>query len=351
MLNATDISQRIQNPQLVDKKDLESLSELAKKYPYTQIFSILYLKGLSQTGNIQFEEELKKHSYRISDRVQLYHLINDHDSTSTNSSKPTEEIPEIEETTPKTLNEETPAAEEEHIQTSELDVAADSEVEEVEIQLEEESTKIEDQEEKQEVVLESELELIEDDLSTEDEEPIVPKDKLDENILHHAFASNYQLDELTQDELDILESRETEKEIEEEVNVEVAPAQETTEKPVDNTSFTGWLHADTNYEEQDNSDKEAINAVVEDFADFDPMIDLFGETEKPKTEFFSPTKKAKESLDEEQLPVSETLAKIYVVQGNYPKAIAAYQELSLAFPEKTTFFANLIEDLKKKLNT
>ena len=74
------------------------------------------------------------------------------------------------------------------------------------------------------------------------------------------------------------------------------------------------------------------------------------EIEKPRKEFYSPAKKAKESLSEEALPVSETLAKIYVAQGNFPKAIYAYQQLSLKYPEKKIFFANQISELEKKIN-
>jgi hypothetical protein len=72
---------------------------------------------------------------------------------------------------------------------------------------------------------------------------------------------------------------------------------------------------------------------------------------KPKTEFFSPVKKAKESLEISTMPVSETLAKIFALQGNFPKAIFAYEQLCLINPEKKIFFASRIEELKKKLNT
>jgi hypothetical protein len=50
------------------------------------------------------------------------------------------------------------------------------------------------------------------------------------------------------------------------------------------------------------------------------------------------------------MPVSETLAKIFALQGNFPKAIFAYQQLILINPEKKIFFASQIVELQKKLN-
>ena len=75
------------------------------------------------------------------------------------------------------------------------------------------------------------------------------------------------------------------------------------------------------------------------------------ETEvKSKVPFFNPVEKAKESIDEAKLPASETLAKIFEAQGNFPKAIHSYQSLMLLFPEKKIFFADRIQQLEKKLN-
>ena len=86
------------------------------------------------------------------------------------------------------------------------------------------------------------------------------------------------------------------------------------------------------------------------------LIDNFIETEvsisKPKKkDFFKPIDVAKESLVENTELVTPTLAKVYLEQEHYEKAIFAYKKLSLKYPEKNSFFANqikLINKLKEK---
>jgi hypothetical protein len=121
-----------------------------------------------------------------------------------------------------------------------------------------------------------------------------------------------------------------------------------TEKTASKHSFIGWLsRSDDNPSKIPtgiNKEDKVVNEVFEKLSESKKST-----IETVQKSFFSPIQKAKESLDESRLPVSETLAKVYTLQGNYPKAIEAYEQLLLNFPEKKSFFALQMESLKRKL--
>ena len=105
--------------------------------------------------------------------------------------------------------------------------------------------------------------------------------------------------------------------------------------------------------QQEKEDKPVADGAAErkrkQQAIIDKIIEKSPGAIRPKEDqkFFTPERTAKESLLENEHLVTETLAKIYALQGNTAKAIRSYEILSLKYPQKSTYFASLIQKLKQ----
>ena len=124
------------------------------------------------------------------------------------------------------------------------------------------------------------------------------------------------------------------------------PAPEPDEpKQVASSDFYAWLNAGS---------AQKNTAAVKPIERKEDLIEKFLKTKpsisRPKQEFYTPEKAMKKSEVITNKIVTETLAKIYTKQGNFEKAIDAYEQLSLKFPEKKPYFANLIDQIKKENN-
>ncbi len=79
--------------------------------------------------------------------------------------------------------------------------------------------------------------------------------------------------------------------------------------------------------------------IIDQFIKTNPKI-------KPVAKQQSNIDVSTESTEENEHLMTETLAKVYLEQKKYTKAIQAYHILSLKYPEKSSFFANRIKAIK-----
>ena len=99
------------------------------------------------------------------------------------------------------------------------------------------------------------------------------------------------------------------------------------------------LNTKTEATSNDAGDQDLINNFIRNA----PQIGI------PRGEQIDNENKARKSAEDHYDLVTETLAKIYIEQMLFHKAIDTYEKLSLKFPEKSRYFADLIQSIKKKI--
>lgn len=122
------------------------------------------------------------------------------------------------------------------------------------------------------------------------------------------------------------------------------------QEKVASNDFYHWLNKGQGKNtEKENETKKTVRKVeqkdiIENFLVSKPSIT------RPKKEFFKPEKAQKKGEKLSADFVTETLAKIYLKQDNPEKAIWAYQQLQLKFPEKSAYFAAQIKAIEQNKN-
>ena len=397
MISGEKIAQFISQPQAIEKDDLLELGNLVKKYPYSSSIHLLELKGLALANSINFEEKLKSTAIHAPDRSHLYefihsghHAIEPNQNQDNFKSEATEtsesvipettinetidiEVVKIEKTTETAIN---TSAIEEQIVTNNLDSETISNpltdnLEEVH----QEATIHEIESQKSNVTSELDVDILNKaiDVAFVTSE-IAPQDSFEEIALDN-LTENPAAEEKIKTELEDHESEKAGNESNDS-EIPIIP-----EEPIDTSNFTfiQWLRykqeqksslaasnqttapkkvselpkkvsiqpvAEKKNEEKTPSNqksrKNEIDALLDKFMEEEPRIS------RPVKDFYSPVKSAKKSVEESDDMVTETLAKIHVLQKNYSKAISAYEKLMLLYPEKKTFFASRIEKIREE---
>ncbi len=89
--------------------------------------------------------------------------------------------------------------------------------------------------------------------------------------------------------------------------------------------------------------EDSGNDLIDRFLMDKPRI----EPRSPLEDDASPADMSEKSIRENEEFFTETLARIYVQQKHYRKAIYAYEKLCLKYPEKYSYFADRIDEIKR----
>ena len=124
------------------------------------------------------------------------------------------------------------------------------------------------------------------------------------------------------------------------------------------TTSTSTSNSDRGSIDQQNLGASTLNATevnkpltnLDKFGLINQFIEKQPSISRPKQEFYSPERAMKRSETFSPAIVTETLANIFRTQGHFEKAIISYEKLQLKFPEKSAYFASLIEQIKKEQN-
>ncbi|MFS4483821.1 hypothetical protein ACKGJY_12440 [Hyunsoonleella sp. 2307UL5-6] len=309
-MNSHDFTSLLQNPQQINAQKTEALKSVIKDYPYFQSAKALYLKGLKQQESHTYNQTLKITAAHTTDRSILFDYITSKIFAQNEISKSIKQNIVY-------LND---------INVNVNDISINK------------SLKIDDNLKQQ----------IKDTSGVLDPELFQPKNPSEVKTI------NFKLDESDTIEQTTEDTKTQEASAEGILNLG---------KPLEfnrreTHSFNEWLKL-TRLKPIKREDKLELNSTIEientaiqssSKPKQNEIIDKFI-AKNPK---IPPVKSssgkgnvAKVKIKQPEALMTETLARIYLEQKNYKKAIQSYKILSLKYPEKSSFFANQIKAIEQ----
>jgi len=310
-MNRTDFLKLIEGQGPGNHTELGELSSLITVFPYFQSAYMLLLKGMKNTGDVKFENQLRNSAMRIASREVLYYYL--------------QKEPE-------------PAA---RIPDKEVDLAGFTP---------ENINKEDDGTDTQQVVIETAKNSADFIHEIEKEEGIPESENKPQgySIVITAESGDKESD------ASIIVINEESGEIEERIvymdpGFSVPEKEDLLELETEPDKISEFPEPDANGGEKNISEplsaKQLQTELIDRFIIANPRIEPVKEkTDNPVIDISKPFTEPREEF------LTETLARIYVKQGYFSKAIDIYERLSLKYPEKSSYFASLILEVKELIN-
>ncbi|WP_330444345.1 tetratricopeptide repeat protein [Flavobacterium sp. C4GT6] len=334
-MNTKDFTYLLNKPYSVTDKHTMDLESVLYEFPYLQSARAIHLKGLYNQDSFRYNMELKKTASHTNDRSVLFDFITSENFQSIQKDFLEEKEKAIEEITVKdteTIQTETEETETPTPPANRLERSIEQTIKEAEENKRKEE-EIHDipaivsspvfvpKEENEKQVKNSEQEPQQDETEKKLE---IGKPLEFNKAEQHSFQEWLQLSKLMP------------------INRETEPQEEITAKSTNTVVTEDAPIEEPEKEETENSGPTSLDKKLE-------LIDKFIESNPkivPVRNATQPVANIERSSSDSSLPMTETLARVYLEQKKYQKAIQAYEILILKYPEKSVFFADRIADIK-----
>jgi hypothetical protein len=328
----------IHHPGKLDRESLEKLQQIRDQYPYFTTARLLLIRNLYLLNDAAYQQEVELTAPHVADRRVLYELIHPLSESNIETRVEDETITEEKEIIAPAETSETVAEviqeEESLLQVSEtLPVEPFAESQEEATAPESEVIPAPEKRNLRQNISNllswqlHELELVDPSL-----EELMPETGLDIEKTYSNASDPVDKDILSDDLLTL--------------DLETDTASEANEPNLH--SFSDWLSIVAQ-----PAKKTAAGPEKEPADDEKILIDKFIKASprlSPPKENTPHVDISEDSVKEHDGIFTDTLARIYIKQGYYSKAIFAYEKLILKYPEKSGYFAGQIEEIKKLTN-